>query len=164
MRLYPTDRFFLGLFVLVFIIEFTFPQVTYAGAKPSHRYARERILLAQAIAESPVGEFLATFAAPKSEPARNSTYVTVTAYSSTIDQTDDTPYITAAGTFVRDGVIAANFLPIGTRLRMPDYFGDKVFIVEDRMNERYWYRIDIWMPERALAKEWGVKRVRVELL
>lgn len=36
------------------------------------------------------------------------------AYSSTNGQTDGTPYLTAIGTPVRDGIIAANFLPIGT--------------------------------------------------
>ena len=38
--------------------------------------------------------------------------VTITAYSSTPDQTDSTPFITAYNTFVRDGIVAANFLKI----------------------------------------------------
>src|SRR3989344_3213041 len=62
-----------------------------------------------------------------------------TAYSSTPDQTDDTPFITAKGTTVRDGIIAANFLPFGTRIKIPDIYGDKIFVVEDRMNRRYWH-------------------------
>src|SRR3990167_1248447 len=41
-------------------------------------------------------------------------YVTITAYSSTPEETDSTPFITASGTHVRDGVVAANFLPLGT--------------------------------------------------
>ncbi|MDP3003980.1 MAG: hypothetical protein Q8N43_00505, partial [Candidatus Azambacteria bacterium] len=36
--------------------------------------------------------------------------VVLTAYSSTPDQTDDTPFITASNTRVRDGIVAANFL------------------------------------------------------
>lgn len=91
-------------------------------------------------------------------------WVTTTAYSSTIDQTDDTPFITAKNTFVRDGVVAANFLPFGTRIRIPQIFGDKVFIVEDRMNKRYWKRIDIWMKSRSLAKNYGIKYVQVEIV
>ncbi|MCG2688749.1 hypothetical protein L6250_03930, partial [Candidatus Parcubacteria bacterium] len=63
--------------------------------------------------------------------------VTVSAYSSTNGQTDDTPYLTAFGTHVRDGIVAANFLPVGTVIRFPDKFGDKLFVVEDRMNERF---------------------------
>jgi 3D (Asp-Asp-Asp) domain-containing protein len=90
--------------------------------------------------------------------------VTATAYSSTIDQTDDTPFITASGTYVRDGVVAANFLPIGTIIRIPDIYGDKIFIVEDRMNKRYWHKIDIWFPEREQAKEFGVKKITIEII
>ncbi|MBI2674482.1 MAG: 3D domain-containing protein, partial [Candidatus Yanofskybacteria bacterium] len=61
--------------------------------------------------------------------------VMASAYSSTPDQTDDTPFITAWGTQVRDGIIAANFLPFGTLVKMPDLYGDKIFTVEDRMNK-----------------------------
>jgi len=53
-------------------------------------------------------------------------YVTVTAYSSTKDQTDGDPYLTGLGTPVRDGIVAANFLPIGTVVRFPDKFGEKI--------------------------------------
>ncbi len=89
--------------------------------------------------------------------------VPVTAYSSTPDQTDDTPFITASGTHVRDGVLAANFLPIGTRVKIPEIYGDKIFIVEDRMNARYRYRADIWMETREEAKRWGIKYVTLEV-
>ena len=44
-------------------------------------------------------------------------YVTVTSYSSTPDQTDDSPFVTANGTWVHDGTLAANFLPFGTLSR-----------------------------------------------
>ena len=60
--------------------------------------------------------------------ARYTTTRIVTAYSSTPDQTDATPFITANGTTVHDGIIAANWLKFGTRVRIPDMFGDKVFI------------------------------------
>ncbi len=96
--------------------------------------------------------------------ARRVIWVMVTAYSSEPRQTDGSPYITAKNTFVRDGVVAANFLPFSTRLRVPQYFGDKEFIVEDRMNARYWERIDIWMPTREEAKQWGARWVKVEVL
>jgi len=90
--------------------------------------------------------------------------VTATAYSSTVDQTDDTPFITASGTYVRDGIAAANFLPFGTVFKIPDLYGDKIFIVEDRMNKRYWHRVDIWFPERQMAKEFGIKQIRIEIV
>src|SRR3989338_7119029 len=90
--------------------------------------------------------------------------VVATAYSSTPDQTDDTPFTTASGTTVRDGIVATNFLPFGTLIRIPKLFGDKIFVVEDRMNRRYKTRIDIWFPERELAKIFGIKKVSIEVV
>jgi len=97
-------------------------------------------------------------------PAKEIFTVTATAYSSTPDQTDDTPFVTARNTRVRDGIAAANFLPFGTEFRIPDLYGNKVFVVEDRMNRRYWHRVDIWFPERQVAKEFGVKKIRIEIV
>jgi 3D (Asp-Asp-Asp) domain-containing protein len=96
--------------------------------------------------------------------AKKSMSIAVTAYSSTPDQTSGDPFITASGTRVRDGIIAANFLPIGTKVRFPEKFGNKIFVVEDRMSQRYWYHADIWMETREQAKEWGVKHITVEIL
>lgn len=106
-----------------------------------------------------------TEASKKNISVNKEIWTTITAYSSTKDQTDDTPFITALGTHVRDGVIAANFLPFGTVLKIPELYGDKAFVVEDRMNSRYGHgRIDIWFPERSIAKEFGVKRVKIEII
>jgi 3D (Asp-Asp-Asp) domain-containing protein len=90
-------------------------------------------------------------------------YVVVTAYSSTPDQTDDSPFITANGSWVHEGTLAANFLPFGTKIRLPDYSGDKNYVIEDRMNQRYTYRADIWMTSREAAKQFGVKRLKMEI-
>ncbi|HDY68411.1 hypothetical protein LCGC14_1745220 [marine sediment metagenome] len=46
-------------------------------------------------------------------------YRTITGYSSTVDQCDDTPFITASNTRVRDGIVASNEFPFGTRLLLP---------------------------------------------
>ncbi|MEA3463954.1 MAG: hypothetical protein U9R14_02680, partial [Patescibacteria group bacterium] len=70
--------------------------------------------------------------------------VIVTAYSSTPDQTDSTPFTTAFGTDVRDSIIACNFLRFGTRVRFPQVYGDKIFVVEDRMALKNSHKIDIW--------------------
>lgn len=91
-------------------------------------------------------------------------WVVMTAYSSTPDQTDSTPFITASGTHVRDGIVAANFVRIGTKVRIPDLYGNKVFVVEDRMHARFRYRMDIWMPTRAQAKHFGLRNVKIEIL
>lgn len=93
---------------------------------------------------------------------------TITAYSSTPDQTDSTPCITANGFDVckhgEENIIAANFLPFGAKVRIPDHFGDKIFIVQDRMNSRYKNRVDLWMKDRLSAKKWGIKYAQVEIL
>ena len=102
---------------------------------------------------------------PVIEPAVQSKRVVVTAYSSTANQTDATPFTTANGTQVADGIIAANFLPFHARVRFPQIYGDKVFVVEDRMHPRFSGRVDIWMTSRAAAKKFGVKRnVLIEVL
>ncbi|MBD3252034.1 hypothetical protein GF380_06350, partial [Candidatus Uhrbacteria bacterium] len=58
-------------------------------------------------------------------------YVPMTAYTSRPEETDDTPFITADGSHVRDGIVAANFLPFGTKVRIPSLFGDQIFEVHD---------------------------------
>ena len=90
--------------------------------------------------------------------------VFATAYSSTPDQTDGSPFVTASGTRVRDGIIATNFLPLGTKIKIPEIYGDKVFVVEDRMNRRYWQKIDIWFPTRSGALDFGIQKVKIQLV
>ena len=51
--------------------------------------------------------------AEKAAIAAATTRVWLTAYSSSVDETDDTPFITASGKHVRDGIVATNFLPFG---------------------------------------------------
>jgi 3D (Asp-Asp-Asp) domain-containing protein len=91
--------------------------------------------------------------------------VIVTAYSSTPWETWGDPFITASGTYVRDGIIANNLLPFGTRVRMPEIYGDKIFIIEDRMHSRKSnYHFDIWFPSNRDALNFGVKNTYVEIL
>lgn len=89
----------------------------------------------------------------------------ITAYTSTPDQTDDTPLVSASGRIVYDGMIAANCLAFGTKVKIPAVFGDKVFTVYDRMNKRYGCNhFDVWLPtSRAEAMKFGVKKVDVEV-
>ncbi len=95
---------------------------------------------------------------------RQTLIAVATAYSSEPEQTDNTPFITASGSYVRDGVAASNFLPFGTKFRMPELFGNRVFVVEDRMHSRYDDRVDIWFPEEKEAIKFGIKRTKVEIL
>ncbi len=95
--------------------------------------------------------------------------VIATAYSSTIDQTDDTPCITANGFDLckngKEEVIAINGLKFGTKVRIPTLYGKRVFTVADRMNARYGAnRIDIWMTNRERAVNFGAQRVEMEVV
>ncbi|MBI4239411.1 3D domain-containing protein [Candidatus Uhrbacteria bacterium] len=98
----------------------------------------------------------------------SASHVVVTAYSSTPNQTDSSPCITANGFNVcknnKENVIAANFLPFGARVRFPEMFGDREFVVYDRMNKRFSNRVDIWMKTRRAAKQFGVKRLKMEVV
>lgn len=112
-------------------------------------------------------------------------HVFATAYSSDPWQTDSTPCHPAMGSydlcenFKKYGetdTIAANFLPLGTRVRFPVLYGNKVFTVRDRMNSRYnyanigYYRIDFYVAKmgsdgeidadasRSIARNFGTKQ------
>jgi 3D (Asp-Asp-Asp) domain-containing protein len=99
------------------------------------------------------------------QPSIETRRITVTAYSSTPDQTDDSPFITASGAWVYDGIVASNFLPFGTKVRFPELFRDKIFTVDDKMHERFTdTRVDIWFPDRESAKEFGIKETIMEIL
>jgi len=93
---------------------------------------------------------------------------TITAYNSEIGQTDASPCITANGFNVcehgEEDTIAANFLRFGTKVRIPELFGDRVFIVRDRMNEKHPSRMDVWMNRKIDAKTFGVQRAEIEIL
>jgi 3D (Asp-Asp-Asp) domain-containing protein len=89
----------------------------------------------------------------------------VTGYSSTPDQTDETPWLTAWSTQTRPGVIALSRDLLRTfTAGAPFDFGDKIlvagvgiFLVEDTMASRWTNRADIWFPTRLQARQWGLK-------
>ena len=89
----------------------------------------------------------------------------ITAYSSTPWETDDTPFITASGARVKQGVVANNLLPFGTKVKIPELYGDRIFEVKDRMHWRKgYYHLDIWFPEHSQAKNFGAKTTYIEVL
>ncbi|GBD33970.1 hypothetical protein HRbin34_00276 [bacterium HR34] len=89
----------------------------------------------------------------------------ITGYSSTVHQTDNTPFTTASGKKVRDGIVANNYLPFGTKIKIPELFGEKVFVVEDRMNKRFGKSfVDIWFPSTQEAINFGIKKATVFVL
>ena len=122
-------------------------------------------------------EALAPLDSPEPEPIKvstptikiikTSTHV-ITAYNSEAAQTDASPCITANGYNVcKSGVedtIAANFLEFGTTVQIPELFGDRVFVVRDRMNKRHADRVDVWMKDRSDAIHFGVKTAKIQVV
>ena len=82
----------------------------------------------------------------------------ITAYTPRVEETDSTPFITASGETVRNGIIANNCLPLHSVVEIE---GNK-YVVLDRMNSRYgcgFYDIFMWDLDEAL--NWGVRRLPV---
>jgi 3D (Asp-Asp-Asp) domain-containing protein len=90
--------------------------------------------------------------------------VWVTAYSSTPEETDDTPFTTASGQTVRDGIVATNLYPFGTKVQIPSLFGDKIFEVQDRMHARKTNGVDVWMDGKPKALAFGAHKAEVHIL
>jgi 3D (Asp-Asp-Asp) domain-containing protein len=101
----------------------------------------------------------------KESEVKGKMQVMITAYTSTPEQTDSTPFITASNQTVRDGIVANNLLPFGTKIKIPALFGDKIFEVQDRMHSRKPNsQIDIWFENYAEAKQFGVKQSYIEII
>lgn len=154
-------------FVLVVSLYILFPTVV--NADPLFEQIQLDDVTVGLIIESMQNETQEYGQLPVAEDALPRTLYTIpiTAYTSDVAQTDDTPCITASGLDVcqrnEENVVATNFLPMGTRVRIPELFGDKVFYVEDRMNARYYYKMDVWMKEFEEAKQFGVKYATIEV-
>ncbi len=93
--------------------------------------------------------------------------VVATGYTSSIFETDATPFVTAANTATREGILALSrdllreYTP-----GAPFSFGDRVhvsglgdFLVEDVMNARWSNRIDVWFASRLDAVHFGLREV-----
>ncbi|MDD5146349.1 MAG: 3D domain-containing protein [Candidatus Pacebacteria bacterium] len=91
--------------------------------------------------------------------------VVATAYSPSVDETDDTPFLTASGNVVRDGIIANNSLPFGTKVRFPELFPHKIFVVEDRMHWRLGANnVDLFFFSKQDALNFGARYTEMEIL
>ena len=71
---------------------------------------------------------------------------------------------TASGLEVSRDRVAANWLPPMTKIQIPELFGEKVFVVADKMDTCYKDRIDIWMPTRTEAINFGKQEADVFVL
>ncbi len=144
-----------GAFFLAFPIQGSKPNLSHNQSFP---FEKELLLLDE--------NTLFSLASPfNPETSVKNLNVVVTAYSSTPWETWGDPFITAAGTHVKDGIVANNYLPFGTRVRIPEIYGERVFVVEDRMHSRKgYYHVDIWFPSYSEALNFGVKKTYIEVL
>lgn len=157
--------------LVAFAGEFLFPYHVAAAQTKAQNHTQNPFIdqiISAAPSETPAREIMSRLPVNPDKPqpeTKKTLAITVTAYSSTVDQCGGDPFTTASGTKVHDGTLAANFLPIGTKVRLPDQFGNKIFTVEDRMAARFSNRADIWMPTRQAAKQWGIRyKIRIEIL
>ncbi len=158
------------IFVLIFEV-FLFPAPTFAAnnADGSTTSVNEDILLTDKKGMiSDEAAFENNLPANIDTKIKGTTYRTITAYNSEVGQCDSTPCITANGFNVCEygieDTIAANWLKFGTKVRIPELFGDRVFVVRDRMNKKHADRVDVWMKEKIDAKKFGVKLAKIEIL
>lgn len=77
------------------------------------------------------------------------------------EQTDDTPFITASGSHVHPGTLACpTKLAFGTKVEIEGV----TYTCEDRMNQKFSERFDIWMASNDDAVAWGMKNETVKIL
>ncbi|MEX1997709.1 MAG: 3D domain-containing protein [Candidatus Andersenbacteria bacterium] len=139
---------------LVFVRDPSLADTAIVGIEAFPRHTRAGPLLRSPASRIP--------SAPRQLASGMAVRVMATAYSSTVDQTDGNPWATASGTTVHRGTLAANFLPFGSQVRI----GNQLYTVEDRLNARYngKYIVDLWLPSRAEAIQYGVRVVEMEII
>jgi 3D (Asp-Asp-Asp) domain-containing protein len=93
--------------------------------------------------------------------------VTVTAYTNSVRECDDSPNITASGKRVKSGYVAVSpdlEREFGCQFGVQIHLSDAGFFeVQDRTNPRYKRRVDIFMFDSNAAKEFGVKDATLQI-
>jgi|TARA_B110000238_G_C16040768_1_gene401764 3D (Asp-Asp-Asp) domain-containing protein len=94
--------------------------------------------------------------------------VTATAYTSSVDETDSTPNISAWGDRLEPGMrvlaVSRDLLSMGlthgTLVQVEGFSRD--FIVLDKMNKRWKKKVDIYMGnDKQKALNWGKRKVNI---
>ncbi|MFA6027801.1 MAG: hypothetical protein WC752_02645 [Patescibacteria group bacterium] len=144
--------------ITVFAIIALFPLPTELG------WAGESLEAEEALVNAAETESESIYPVIKEKQPKYTQKVRLTAYSSTVAQCDGNPFITASGTRVHDGTIAANCLAFGTKVKIPSLYGDKIFTVEDRLAPRMGCgTVDIWFPSTPGAWSFGSRYAVIEV-
>lgn len=87
----------------------------------------------------------------------------VSAYTSSADETDSNPFENAMGTRPQHGSMAC---PREYKLGTTVYIGERRFVCDDRMNIRYndGKHFDIWVEDKATAYAWGRQSIEVSVV
>ena len=87
----------------------------------------------------------------------------ISAYTSSVEETDDTPDINAMGTKPKQGSIAC---PTRYKFGTEVFIKEKKYICDDRMSTRYAGGdfFDIWFESRADAIHFGRQTIEVKVL
>lgn len=95
--------------------------------------------------------------------------VTVSAYNSTIVQTDGLPTLAAWGDTLSPGIktiaVSRDLIALGldrnTQVKIEGL--DGIFLVKDKMGDRWKNRIDVYMGDDVKkAREWGLKELEIQ--
>lgn len=85
----------------------------------------------------------------------------VTAYTSSVEETDDTPFVAASGTSTRPGIIACpRKYPFGTIFEIQG----RRYDCQDRMALKNDGMFDIWMSTKEEAYRFGTQELEVKIL
>lgn len=101
--------------------------------------------------------------AEASEIKREIVRAVITAYTSSVDETDDRPWETASGSRAGKGSVACpNSLAFGTHILI----AEQEYTCDDRMNKRYrdTNHFDVWVETKDKAFAWGRRELSVEIL
>ena len=85
----------------------------------------------------------------------------VSAYTARVEECDGDPTTTASGKKVREGIVAMNGVPFGTKIEIE---GVGIFEVQDRMTKKNNGKIDIFMWNLNKAKKFGKKTLNYYFL
>jgi 3D (Asp-Asp-Asp) domain-containing protein len=101
---------------------------------------------------------------PNPERFEEKHVVSITAYTNSVKETDNTPNITASGKKVKKGYIAVS-RDLLSKWGGREAFGSKVYIldmgifeIQDVMNKKWKKKIDIFMYDVNKAKKFGIKK------
>lgn len=154
-------EFSLITLMAVVLLYAAMPSTAFADESASLGYMNDAIELKIKAMQNSTLAFGSLPASARRQPPKSYKNIPVTAYNSVPWQTDDTPCIGAQGTDIcayleaGSNTCAANFLPLGTVIEVE---GLGTCVVRDRMNARYFYRVDWYLGmDVESAKKFGVK-------